>query len=485
MPNKISRFLTKTFPSTILSISSRYVTFQLNNRKVKKDDRRKGFDTGKLYDYLYCLYLLYLSFLIFRIGLAALVIHRIIPLSISPEDYFATVDLLIGHMLKMGLVNRYMGFVCAPFIFLVLFDHWLYFGGGRGEQDKTTTTTYRLLYDLAVLNKRNFFQLNPQLGGWRGLVKLKLQEWLFNRKPAHQQTSKLKVTSSPLACLPNLPPAIRLRAALFSLTADLLTALLLAYFSLATALFVLYSFLKTSSYLKSQTLQLLLLSEMTLMAVATLYNTLLSLLIGHFLSVVVVFVLKRLQALATSQLKLRIALLRKRRKRKNRKSTNSGLATFLASVYLPQHNQVVLHFDRANEHLFSRTLFYFVSATLVMNIYIVTQLMFEQETLKPEMKLHFLLGCAYQLAASVAVLRPMVATERVMVAAGLQHFRSQVYLANGSGSGGNSGNSGNSVALSFKLVATTTTDSRKPYAFAFTLGPLGPVTAKFIMEVKC
>ena len=477
MLSKTGHFFTKTLFPTFLSISSRYVTFQVN--KNAQNDRRKGFDKRKLCDYFYRLYLLYLSFLIFRIGMAALVIHRIIPLSILPEDYFSTVDLLIGHMLKMGIVNRYMGFVCAPFIFLVLFDHWLYFGGGRGEQDKTTTTTYRLLYDLTVLNKRNFFQLNPQLGGWRGLVKLKLQEWLINTgKPAHQQTSKLKVTSSPLACLPNLPPTIRLRAALFSLTADLLTALLLAYFSLATALFVPYTFLKTS-YLKSRTMQLLLLSEITFMAVATLYNTLLSLLIGHLLSVVV-FVLKKLQALATSQPKLRIALLRKR-KRNNTKSTNSGLATFLASAYLPQHNQVVLHFSRANEHLFSRTLFYFILATLVMNITIVTQLMFEQqESLKPEIKLHFLLGCAYQLAASVAVLRPMVATERVMVAAGRQHFRSQVYLANGSG-----GSGGNTVALSFKLAATTTTDNRKPYAFAFTLGPLGPVTAKFIMEVKC
>ena len=123
MHNKINYFFIKTLPHTILTISSRYVTFKVN--KNAQNDKK-----DKLYDYFYCLYLFYLISFIFRTGVAALVIHRIITtFSISPEHYFATVDLLIGHMLKIGLLNRHMGLPCVPFILLALFDHWFYFGG--------------------------------------------------------------------------------------------------------------------------------------------------------------------------------------------------------------------------------------------------------------------------------------------------------------------------------------------------------------------
>ncbi|KAH9397510.1 Eukaryotic-type carbonic anhydrase [Tyrophagus putrescentiae] len=420
--------------------------------------------SGRQFDFLKS------CFMVVRVAVASLVLHRILTFTFnSPEEYFSSVDILIGHLFKLGVLNRYLGLVCAPFTLLVLFDYWFYFGGDGNN------STYRLLYDLVVLNKRNFFQLNPQLGGWTGLAKMKFQEWWFTKKDAQkiqQQKIKLTVTTTPLNTLSTLPTSIRLQAALFSLTADLLTMLLFAYFSLITAIFQPHSFLQTEYLGSSLPLRLLIFFEVFFVTTVSLYNSLLSLLLGHFLSLVV-FVLKRLQTAATAQLKLRIELTKRRKRRQGAK--NHSLATFLQSAYLPLHNRVVIHFTRANEQLFSRALFYFISAVLVVNIYVVTQLMFEEEKLSADMKLHLVVGCLYQLSVFVFALRPMMAAQRVMVAAGLQHFRSQVYLASGSGSG--------SLSLRLKLSAITTIDNRKQFVFAFTLGPLGPVTAKFIMEL--
>ena len=468
MLNKISHFFTSKLPSTILSFSAQYITFQVNkvNNNNRKKDGRKKRNFSITLKHLYYLYLLYISFMVVRVAVASLVLHRILSFTFnSPEEYFSSVDILIGHLFKLGVLNRNLGLVCAPFTLLVLFDYWFYFGGDGNN------STYRLLYDLVVLNKRNFFQLNPQLGGWTGLAKMKFQNWWFTKKDAQKRKQKMKltVTTTPLTILSTLPTSIRLQAALFSLTADLLTMLLFAYFSLITAIFQPHSFLQTE-YLGGLPLRLLIFFEVFFVTTVSLYNSLLSLLIGHFLSLVV-FVLKRLQAAATAQLKLRIELTKRRRRRQGAK--NHSLAAFLRSAYLPLHNRVVIHFTRANEQLFSRALFYFISAVLVVNIYVVTQLMFEEEKLSADMKLHLVVGCLYQLSVFVFALRPMVAAQRVMVAAGRQHFRSQVYLPSGSGS----------LSLRLKLSAITTVDNRKLFVFAFTLGPLGCVTAKFIMEV--
>ncbi len=461
MLTKITHFFTNKLPFTILSFSVQYITFQVNKVNNKNGRKNRNFFTFR---HLYYLYLLYISFMVVRVVVASLVLHRILTFTFSsPEEYFSTVDILIGHLFKLGVLNRYLGLVCAPFTLLVLFDYWFYFGGDGSN------STYRLLYDLVVLNKRNFFQLNPQLGGWTGLAKMKFQEW-FNKKYVQkrkQQKMKLTVTTTPLTILSTLPTSIRLQAALFSLTADLLTMLLFAYFSLITAIFQPHSFLQTE-YLGGLPIRLLIFFEVFFVTTVSLYNSLLSLLIGHFLSLVV-FVLKRLQTVATSQLKLRTELTKRRRQQ----GGNHNLAAFLRSAYLPLHNRVVIHLHHANDQLFSRALFYFISAVLVVNIYVVTQLMFEEDKLSADMKLHLVVGCLYQLSVFVFALRPMVAAQRVMVAAGLQHFRSQVYLPSGSGS----------LSLRLKLSAITTIDNRKLFVFAFTLGPLGCVTAKFIMEV--
>ncbi len=450
MLNKIKNLFTKRFPFIILSLSSQYITFQVN--KIRKSDKK-----STVIKYLYSLYIFYLALLVARIGVAALVLDRIFTFT-TPELYFSHIDPFIGHAIVISIFNRHLGRLCAPFTLLTIFNYWLFF------ESNDSLPTNRLLYDLLVLNKKNFFQFNPQLGGWTGLAKLILKKFI-GKEHKDSSTMQLKVTSCPLASLPNLPSSIRLQAALLSLTIDLVIALILGFFTPLAIVIQPYSFLQTA-YLGRLGPRLAVISEMLFLTVVAFFNTLLSLFLGHMLFLTV-SVLNRLQTSATMQLKIKIALL------KEQKNQNRSLATFLKSVYLPLHNRVVLNFSRANETFFSLSLFFFISATFMMNIYIVTQLVLERKNLKPEMKLHFSFGCIYHLFAFIFALKPMVATQRVMTAACFQHFRSQVYLGDGS----------LYLTLRLKLAAFTTVDRHKPYAFAFTLGPLGCVTSKFIMEV--
>lgn len=169
-------FYFKRFAHFFLFISSRYITEMIeeNNHNSLPS---KFITLSKFLHFRICFYYTYTLVLVLRLFTTALILNLQIFLN------FFAFDPLMDLFVQMGLVDRYLALVLwpSPFLFLY-FDYLISF--------TRRLSCYYIVYDLLVLNRKNFWRLNPQLNIKNALPLL----WTFKKRNNGVKLCKLEHT---------------------------------------------------------------------------------------------------------------------------------------------------------------------------------------------------------------------------------------------------------------------------------------------------
>lgn len=443
--NKLSRFLQqnrqKLELKSVVTFSAEYISLMVDT------DR----STASRLSCFILIYYIYLITFMLRLLITAFLLNcqDFKPL----VERYTSADPFIGFLIHLNILDRYIVLVLWPIWFLLLYlDYIVHFSRGAH--------CYYLVYDLIVENKINFFALNPKVS-WTKMALQLYSLWVHSEQ--------LTVTSHRLPSVMPIEASIRRRAALLSLTFDLLLASNFYFFAVFFLLvnLYLYPILIWPVYPLSKGLSILL--EVILLEYVTWHSSKISFFFGHIFNLLIyvctqqqMMVVKRCrQLLAEQKTKLANASSRDLR------GSQRQLATFLQVVFLPLHRRLLSDLGQTNLEFVS-TYYLFSSVCLFgFNVYSLCMLLLKE--MPPSLKFQFFAFVFLEDFIAFLAIMPMITMERAMHSAGRHLERSQAYL----------GSSSASVRLKLKLGEIS------KLKFAFTVGSfdMAPVTSKSILKV--
>lgn len=419
----------------LLYISADYITDMVKQNKLISYQKRC---------FLY-LYYTYIAVYMVRLMVSALALNDLI----IPKFYLK-VDVFIGFLVRHKLLDRYSTLVFWPVFLLFLFlDYVVHFRRGL--------YSFYLAYDIIVANKKNFFQLNPQLN-WLNIL--------------NQNCEKVRVTRQPLRYFPALQKSIRQKSVIFSFTFDLIIAVSVLFYALLHT----FSFTNLYFYLIWSTVSLghslIVMLECLIIMYTVWHGTKIGFFLAHF-NGLIIHVLSSQQIIA-----LRIVenLIKKVKRRKlnpsfayqHLVSSQHHLATFLKTIYLPLHYRQLFNLDRLNVEVCSPCLFLTLLTVFGFSVYSMTILTVMKEVSVKVRALILVANCVVPLITYTAI-SPQLKISRLMVSTQKYLQWLQLYLGN---------STTNDVQLKLKLAAAS--DCR----FAFTVGPVGSVSTEFVLNVR-
>ena len=219
--------------SSLMSIASRYFLEMRDSPFTKKGGGTKNF-RFKSHHLGVLLYHLYIWTMLVRVVCTAVTLNTggaLLP------GYLAHVDLLMAFFVRVHFIDGHLAMIGWPSIILgAVLDLTARF--------IRQTYCYRLVFDLLITNKQNFFYLNPQLvvRGWRGVPNLYRK--LVQKYDEAEKSAVLVLGCHKLLYFPYLNRSVRLRAVALSFTFDLITAVTSFVFGLEALVTVLYYTLK-------------------------------------------------------------------------------------------------------------------------------------------------------------------------------------------------------------------------------------------------
>lgn len=446
MPNLVKAYFNSQVRSLRATISTDYISCMVVNSKNKSGLRCSTTERVK-----YCLLFYYIGMASYmmRMLIAALVLNKVLNF-ISPKVYLE-VEPLIGYGIREGIIDRYSVVVIWP-VFLILFavDFVVHFQRKSGVRQ-----CCRLAFDLMVLNRENFYLLNPQLN-WQNI----LLKFLFNN-----EGNVVKVTRKPLPHFPRLKRCIRRKAVIFSLAFDLFATFSYIHITFFGISIACYFYFFTVWPVYSFARGLFNLFDIVFLGWTIFHSVDLGFFFIHFANLLL-YVLSMQQKASIWRLELLLKKVSKSAEGKCLESNKRKLAAFLRSTYLPVYSQIVRHLDTSNKELVSKGLMLTLLSLFGYNVYSVSMLTlkkFKLEVLSVLFSINFTATFFFFL-----LIRPLVEVERTMRSARNCLRRAQPYLKTGSAA---------VVGLQLKMISTSSS------VFAFTVGPVGVLTTKSLYEV--
>lgn len=376
-------------------------------------------------------------------------------------------DLFIGYLLGLGFLDAYFAFVFA-FVWLlyVYFDYMVHFKRGA--------STYVLVHHLVVANKKDFFKLNRSLNWYNLLVKMVTVPRLW---------STLKLANSDEHLLFDYWAlegafSIQKKAALFSMAADLVIASYLfiaglsvffvtVFYSKAT-IWPVYPFLGSGP---------IIFIEFALLWYNAWHGTKVMFFFLHAINLLL-FVFKKQQTLVIGKLDwfLKQKVFKKNRLRNLVLPEKSmTILTFLQTVHFPFQVKIYANLDFMNSELVSPLLLATMLTFFGFHVYSITSLILKTDTLAPLAYSLLLIFSILIPTYFVIAVHPLTIMDGVLKKANQKLYSVQAYL-----SPRTSRNLTlfNHVRLHLKLTQAAC------QKFAFTVGYIGKITNKSVLEVS-
>ncbi|KAH9396471.1 hypothetical protein TYRP_019490 [Tyrophagus putrescentiae] len=399
-------------------------------------------------------------------------------------QYFSVFDPLNDLLLRMGLIDRYLAMVLWPGPLLFMYLETL-------VSFPRPLPVYLHIFDLIVLNREQFWPLNPQLDSWRGLLAL-----LQRKNAVNLEQIKLKWRQ-----LPHLGPidhSIRARAVALVTAFDLFLGFSVTFVGVLCFLAV-YALSLTEIWRQFSPAKKLILLVDASMALFVLWSTVrVSLFFGHAVNSLFSVQLRQ-QLKSNERLHLLMLLLSTERselitlrrseeengekvhKEHHHRQDPQQLSLFLSAHFLPRHFQLLKDMLRLNEQIISRVLFFLLTSQLGFNLYMVTCLAMKSFLSAFERTFLFALT-ALQSSTMMVVLRPMFAAQRMMHSPQKLLYKSVECLSSESSRSSSSAFC-SQFNLHLKLKLSTYYEVLTGQeVFAFTVGPLGKITSNGLFQ---
>ncbi len=373
---------------------------------------------------------------------------------------------------------------CLVFLLMFYFDYLITFT--RGFQ------SYRQVFDLTVINRQDFYQLNPLIGeSWKNLL-------VFFRHSKGFDSRRVQLRCQTLPHWGPIEHSIRVKAVVQSTYYDLViafTVVFLAAFS--PPIFACTSSLAPAWGRQSPLRQMIIFTDISL-ALYCLGRIATTSQVLSFALNLLINVQSAQQRTYNCQLAKMIALMKRRavsgqeksaladspakttaaksnkpqsiQDRNGRGRLHPSLATHLLTAFLRAHLQLVKATLTFDKEVISQTLFFAFAALFPFNLYAVSLL--SLTTMATSAQLILFCICSFHFFCMVLVGRPTITLQKVLYSPASSLYVSTMLVGNG----------GSELQLKLKLAKhyeVLTTGEK----IAFNVGPLGKITTSSFFEV--
>ncbi len=437
--NLIGTFIKKQlFPLSLLTISRDYISAMVINPR-NRCPMTLLLKLGIFFSYFY----LFVAIARFICCAVTLNYPSVLPRYL---DY----DFLMGHFVRLHFMDRYFASVVWPTVFLsLLFDYTVRFTGD--------CHTYRLAYQLIVVNKKSFFRRNPQLLNACNFVKV------FRNK---SKQKALKLNSTKLKHFPQLDHSVCTQAALLSFIFDFLIAIFVLFLSFLGVILVL-GFWASFAGVYPFWQELIMLFDGALAVYFFCHTMKIIFFFVHLMNLLLtVYSSQQVVNNVTLESAWRIKTGSKSFKH-SQKWIQKSVASFVP-IFLRSHFHFITDLQLINREFISPRLFLTVMTIFGENIYCVTSLALKQMSTLENTILLVIIFCGTTfLWLSVW---PMMKAARAVSSASSYLFQSQGYLQN--------------FLLLRMKVATYYQILSSGDRIACNVGPIGKVTTNAIFQVS-
>ena len=445
----------------LLSISSATIT-----KMVAEEDshREQVFQSSSKKVFQIFFFYFYILLLVIRFITAATVLNY------QVLQWYFSYDPMLDLFRQLGVFDRHLALVIWPAPLLIIYYDYL-------VNFTTKFRSYLLAFDLIVTNRQDFYDLNPDVSGWKSSLKLLLCK----------ERKKLKLTGWKKQ-LPNigpLDPEIRYQAVGLTTAHDLFLAITLVALGLLCPI-VLYLlsltpiwqefslFKKFVTFLNGTTILYLLWRHVK--------QALFYILHLHL----IIFVVVDQQKANNLRLKRRLQLMDFQRQNniQNNVHQQRRQLTVALAYYLRFHFQLIRDILISDRQLVSFLLFLLLLSMFGLNVFAMVGLLSVHEKSLPLFEKSFLFAVVVlQFTLTGIGLKPMVDAHRTLHSPARLLFRAVGCLGDGN-LGKGKGNFAH-LYLNLKLKLSTYYEIlTSGEAFAFSVGPVGKVTSNALLQVK-
>lgn len=407
--------------------------------------------TTKQVKYFFLFYYFCLLFYMIRATFAALMFNQMI--SFISTKLYLEFESIINYGYRMGIIDRYFITVICPVYFSLFFvDYIVHFQPKSGPR-----YCCQLVYDLMVVNRDNFYLLNP---------KLNLKD-IFCKYILNRQNTLANVTPQLLKHFPELEPSIQQKAVLITICFDLFATFSYLFMAFLNVTFVCYLYVFTVWPVYFFARGFFTFLDITFFTYTIFHTFKISFFLCHFFNLLL-YVLSSQLKLAMDNLDTHLKKVFKTRKRKNLLRKKKNLSTFLNITYLPLYNCVLYSLDKTNNELVSRGLLIALLTFFGFNVYSVSMVTLVK--LRSEAMFIIYTVNGVSIFFIFFMFGPMIRVEKRMRISRQRLFQTQTYLSSFGFNG---------LRLHLKINSTN------QLVFAFTVGPVGELTSKSVFNVIC